>query len=113
VLGHMVQNALDATPPEGRVWLRLERASGQARVVVGDTGCGMTQEFIHTRLFKPFSTTKEGGLGIGALESFQYLRELGGRIDVESEVDRGTVVTIVLPLFDTRESLEPAESTAK
>ncbi|MEO7007828.1 MAG: XrtA/PEP-CTERM system histidine kinase PrsK, partial [Caldimonas sp.] len=113
VLGHVVQNALDATPPEGRVWLRLERASGQARVVVGDTGCGMTQEFIHTRLFKPFSTTKAGGLGIGALESFQYLRELGGRIDVESEVDRGTVVTIVLPLFDTRESPEPAGLNAK
>jgi putative PEP-CTERM system histidine kinase len=100
VLGHVVQNAFDATPASGRVWLRLERASGQARVVVGDTGRGMSQEFIHTRLFKPFSSTKEGGMGIGAYESFQYVRELGGSVDVESELDVGTKVTISLPLFD-------------
>lgn len=101
VLGHVVQNALDATPPEGRVWLRLERAVGRAKLVVGDTGAGMNAEFIRTRLFKPFSSTKQAGMGIGAYESFQYIRELGGSIDVESVEGEGTVMTIHLPLFET------------
>lgn len=108
VLGHVVQNAFDATPADGRVWIELRRTSGQARVVVGDTGQGMTREFVETRLFKPFSSTKSAGMGIGAYESFQYVRELGGEIQVDSEPGRGTVVTIVLPLFDTHaEALAP------
>jgi putative PEP-CTERM system histidine kinase len=101
VLGHMVQNAFDATPPEGRVWIDLHRRSGQAVVVVGDTGQGMTREFVETRLFKPFSSTKGAGMGIGAYESSQYVRELGGRIEVDSEPGRGTVITVVLPILET------------
>lgn len=100
VLGHLVHNALDATKPGQRVWLKLERASGQARIEVGDTGCGMSQEFVHNRLFKPFSSTKKTGMGIGTFESFQYVQELGGRIDVQSEEGAGTVITLTMPLFD-------------
>lgn len=99
VLGHVVQNAFDATPPDGRVWLSLSRVGSHAQVEVGDTGCGMTQEFIEQRLFRPFQTTKAAGMGIGAYESFQYLQELGGKINVESAPGRGTQVTILLPLF--------------
>lgn len=100
VIGHMVQNAFDATDASGRVWMRLERRSGQACVEVGDTGKGMTAEFLRDRLFKPFQTTKQAGMGIGAYESSQYVQELGGKISVDSEVGRGTIVTILLPLFD-------------
>jgi signal transduction histidine kinase len=102
VLGHVVQNAFDATPTDGRVWLELYRSSGQAHVVVGDTGQGMTPEFVANRLFKPFNSTKASGMGIGAYESAQYVRELGGEIRVESEPGRGTLVTVVLPLFETQ-----------
>ncbi|MDE2095001.1 MAG: PEP-CTERM system histidine kinase PrsK, partial [Burkholderiales bacterium] len=101
VLGHVVQNALDATGPTDRVWLTLGRCSGQAQIEVGDTGVGMSPEHVQTRLFKPFHTTKETGMGIGSYESFQYVRELGGTISVDSELDRGTVMTIALPLFET------------
>ena len=104
VLGHVVQNAFDATPPSGRVWVRLARKAGQARVEVGDSGQGMSAEFVESRLFKPFQTTKATGMGIGAYESFQYIHELGGSIAVDSELGRGTTVTILMPLFDTRES---------
>ena len=55
---------------------------------------GMSQEYVRTRLFKPFQTTKEAGLGIGAYESYQYVRELGGSIAVDSEPGRGTVMSI-------------------
>ncbi len=100
VLGHLVHNALDATPPEGRVWVDAARASGQVRVEIGDTGVGMSEEFVRTRLARPFSSTKQGGMGIGSFESFQYVRELGGTVDVDSTPGRGTVITLRLPLFE-------------
>ena len=100
VLGHLVQNALDATDSGGRTWVVLERQGGQAKVEVGDNGHGMPAEFIRERLFKPFQTTKQAGMGIGAYESFQYVQELGGKVTVESEVDAGTRITLLLPLFD-------------
>ena len=102
IIGHMVQNALDATDAQGRVWLGLERRVGQACIVVGDTGHGMTQEFIRDRLFKPFQSTKTAGMGIGAYESFQYVQELGGSIAVKSEPEVGTEVTLLLPLFEAQ-----------
>jgi len=102
VLGHVVQNAMDATDPSGRVWLKLMRASGQARIEVGDTGHGMTQDFVRNQLFKPFQSTKTTGMGIGAFESFQYVQELGGKIEVDSAVDRGTVVSVLLPLLEVQ-----------
>ena len=101
VLGHLVQNAIDATPAEGRVWLSVVRESGQVRIDVGDTGEGMSEEFVRTRLFKPFSSTKGSGMGVGSYESAQYVRELGGAIQVASRPSEGTVVTVHLPLFDT------------
>lgn len=103
VIGHVVQNALDATDADGRVWLKVDRFGGQARVAVGDTGHGMSQDFIRDRLFKPFQTTKKAGMGIGAYESFQYVQELGGTIDVKSEPDKGTEVTLLLPLFEAQD----------
>jgi putative PEP-CTERM system histidine kinase len=104
VLGHMVQNALDATPSDGRVWLRGSRHSGQVRVEVGDTGIGMSEDFVQSKLFRPFSTTKPQGMGIGLYESFQYIREIGGAIDVVSQPGQGTVVTVLMPSFDMRAS---------
>jgi putative PEP-CTERM system histidine kinase len=113
VIGHLVHNALDATPASGRVWVTLRKVGGRAQVEVGDTGAGMTEEFVQTRLFKPFSSTKQSGMGIGSYESFHYIKELGGQINVDSEVGRGTVVTVVLPLFDAnkRSDLEMTGTT--
>ena len=100
VIGHIVQNALDATESGGRVWVRLEQQGAHAVVEVGDTGHGMTPEFLRERLFKPFQTTKPAGMGIGAYESFQYVHELGGKVLVDSAIDVGTQVSLLLPLFD-------------
>jgi len=101
VIGHIVQNALDATENGGRVWVRLQRQGPNAMVEVGDTGHGMTPEFLRERLFKPFQTTKPAGMGIGAYESFQYVQELGGKVSVDSAVNVGTQVSLLLPLFDS------------
>jgi putative PEP-CTERM system histidine kinase len=102
VLGHLVQNAFDATPAAGRVWLAVERYSGQVQVTVADNGVGMSEEFVQTRLFRPFSTTKQTGMGIGTFESFQYIRELGGSVSVKSALGEGTVVTVLMPLFEAQ-----------
>ncbi len=99
VLGHVVQNAFDATPAAGRVRLMLDAEGSQARVRVEDSVCGTSEDFIQNRLFKPFQTTKAAGMGIGAHESYQYIQELGGKISVQSELNRGTTVTLLLPLF--------------
>ncbi|WP_088283407.1 XrtA/PEP-CTERM system histidine kinase PrsK [Ideonella sp. A 288] len=100
VLGHMVHNALDATPASGTVVVRLSRHSGQAKIVIEDNGMGMSSEFIKDRLFRPFQTTKVNGMGIGSYESQQYIRELGGHVHVDSTVGQGTSITILLPLLD-------------
>ena len=102
VIGHLIQNALDATPADGRVWVSLAKRGDRAIVEIGDTGHGMTPEFIRERLFKPFQSTKLAGMGIGAYESAQYIRELGGELQVDSQQNVGTRVTMILPLFDVR-----------
>jgi putative PEP-CTERM system histidine kinase len=108
VIGHVIQNSLDATPVTGRVRVRLLRVAGRAVVEVIDNGVGMTQEFIRTRLYRPFNTTKAAGMGIGAYESYRYLNELGGSIVAESELGQGTTVVMQFPLMETMARSERA-----
>jgi putative PEP-CTERM system histidine kinase len=98
VLGHLIQNAIEATPRDGRVWVRVEGAMDTVAIEIGDTGQGMNDEFMRERLFKPFDSTKSAGMGIGAFESREYIHELGGQLDVRSEPGQGTVFTVTLPL---------------
>ena len=104
VIGHVVQNAFDASGADDVVRLMLDQWGSQARIKIVDCGCGMSEDFIKNRLFKPFQTTKAGGMGIGAFESYQYLQELGGKIDVQSVLNQGTTVTILLPMFHSAPS---------
>jgi putative PEP-CTERM system histidine kinase len=113
VLGHLVQNALDATPVDGQVWVKATRFSGQVQVEVGDTGAGMEEDFVRTRLFRPFNTTKRNGMGIGTYESSQYIRELGGSIHVKSAPGQGTVVTVLLPLFAAQRGSDLLEAGSR
>ena len=113
VLGHIVDNALDATDAAGTISLTLAREGSQAKIVVRDSGHGMSPDFLSNRLFKPFSSTKVNGMGIGAYESRQYIQEIGGSLTVDSEVGRGTVVTVLLPLFEVGRSSERELYAAK
>ncbi|MBS1188690.1 MAG: periplasmic sensor signal transduction histidine kinase [Rhodocyclaceae bacterium] len=114
VIGHLVQNAIEASDGLGRVWIKLGRQGSQARIEVGDNGRGMSPEFQRERLFKPFQTTKEAGMGIGAYESFLYVNELGGKMLVDSEVNQGTRVAILLPVLEVggRSGLDRQEAAA-
>jgi len=107
VIGHLIQNAIEATPPEGQVVVQLSRQDGSAIIVIADTGCGMSEQFMRYRLFKPFESTKSTGMGIGTYEAREYVRELGGRIEVETQEARGTRFRVVLPLHVPERASEP------
>lgn len=98
VMGHVIRNAQEATPEEGRIVVRLQKISSYAVVEVEDTGCGMDESFIRARLFQPFQTTKgKSGMGIGVHEAREFVRSLGGDIHVESRLGEGTIFRIHLP----------------
>jgi putative PEP-CTERM system histidine kinase len=105
VMGHMIRNAQDATSEDGRVTVRLQKLNGHAVVEVEDNGCGMDETFIRARLFRPFQTTKgDSGMGIGVYEAREFVRSLGGDIQVESKPGKGTIFRIQLP---PQPALEP------
>jgi hypothetical protein len=88
VIGHLVQNAFDACVQSGitpQISLRVYRLDRAAVIEVEDNGPGMSAEFVRDRLFKPFSSTKTSGMGIGTYESQQYVTSIGGQIDVTSQ----------------------------
>jgi putative PEP-CTERM system histidine kinase len=99
VVGHLVQNAIEATPYTGNVSVTLARADNWAVLTVEDTGTGMDTVFIRERLFRPFASTKGTGMGIGAYECKEYVQELNGNIQVASKPGRGTLFTVRLPLI--------------
>ncbi|MYL98051.1 PEP-CTERM system histidine kinase PrsK [Novosphingobium sp. FGD1] len=98
VLMHLVQNAIDASRPDVPVFLSLTREGASARFDVLDSGCGMTADFVRTRLFKPFVSTKSGGFGIGAFEARELVRAMRGRLEVESREGFGSRFVVRLPL---------------
>lgn len=109
-IGHMLQNAIEATPAEGTVKIRLKEMGGKALIEVIDSGRGMSKDFIRETLFQPFETTKTSGMGIGAYETKQYVTELGGQIEVQSEIGRGSSFILYLPLVVMNTAPVPATS---
>ena len=97
ILGHLVANAIDASPGEAPVLLAASADSGGARIDVIDHGSGMSREFIRGDLFKPFVSTKDNGFGLGAFEALQLARAMGGRLDVDSREGEGTRFSLWLP----------------
>jgi len=99
ILGHLVQNAQEATEEHGSVKLELNKDDQYAIIKIIDNGVGMDAKFIAERLFKPFDTTKgNAGMGIGVYEARDTILKYNGLCDVESNVGVGTTFTIKLPL---------------
>ncbi|MCF8139392.1 MAG: response regulator [Desulfotignum sp.] len=99
VLLNLLSNSIQATEEGGRIIVRLNAAMEEAKIIVKDTGCGISKENI-SRIFEPFFTTKEAdqGTGMGLYVSWGIITGLGGLISVESEVNKGTTFTITLPV---------------
>jgi putative PEP-CTERM system histidine kinase len=98
VLLHLIQNAVDASRPDSPVLVRVWQDKTTGVIEVVDTGHGMSPEFVRTKLFKPFVSSKPGGFGIGAYEARELTRAMGGRLEVESHESLGTRFTVRLPL---------------
>jgi len=119
VLLHLVQNAIDASPAGTPVLVSVSTDGLSGVIEVVDSGIGMSPEFVRTRLFKPFESTKSGGFGIGAYEAAELVRAMRGQLDVESREGLGTRFVIRLPLaeaaalFETiNEAGSPGEKAA-
>jgi signal transduction histidine kinase len=101
VYRNLITNALQATPPRGRVIVRTNRDGESALVEVADTGCGIPKERLDT-IFDDFVTTKRRGLGLGLAISKKIVEQLGGTITVVSEVGVGTTFTMRFPITQAR-----------
>ena len=100
VLEHLIRNAQEATDDEeGSIVITAEKTDGVATISITDTGCGMTEEFVRDRLFRPFDSTKGSqSMGIGAYQAREYVRMLGGQLEVSSLIGQGTTFSFRLPL---------------
>jgi putative PEP-CTERM system histidine kinase len=99
VMNHLMQNAQEATSVDGWVNISLDKQNNRINIVVSDNGCGMSESFIKSRLFKPFDTTKgNAGMGIGVFEAKQFFESVDGSLKVESIEGQGTKMIICLPL---------------
>jgi putative PEP-CTERM system histidine kinase len=98
-LEHVVSNAVEASPSGSKVHLSVEKQDGRVRVRVEDHGSGMSPDFVAHELFRPLRTTKKKGLGIGAYQARAILRSLGGDMEVQSTLGRGTTVSLFVPAY--------------
>ena len=105
-LSHLVQNAIDASPANEPVRLRFAETGEAVTIEVIDHGPGMPAEFVRTRLFQPFASTKENGFGIGAYEARALAAAMGGRLEVDSREGEGTRFTLTLPRADSAPNAE-------
>ncbi len=97
LLGHLVQNAIEASAADSPVTLAVDADDNEARIEVIDRGCGMSPGFVRERLFKPFVSSKSGGFGLGAFEAQKIATQMGGRIEVDSAEGRGTRFRLTFP----------------
>jgi two-component system NtrC family sensor kinase len=99
VVLNLINNSVDAIDGQpGKITIATEVAGRSVRLSVSDTGKGMSAEQLD-RIFMPFYTTKEvgKGTGLGLSVSYGIIKSLGGKIEVESEVGKGSRFTIILP----------------
>ena len=96
VLVNLMLNAVQAMQPDGHLDLVVSGQGKEARIVVSDTGGGITPEAL-THIFDPFFTTKNEGTGLGLSLSYAIVKDHGGDIEVASEPGKGTTFTIIFP----------------
>jgi len=91
------KNAIEAMPNGGVLEIHVNKVGRDAVVSFADTGTGMTQEQIK-RLGTPYYSTKEKGTGLGTMVSFNIIKKMNGKIEINSEVGKGTLFKIVFPI---------------
>jgi nitrogen fixation negative regulator NifL len=101
---NLIKNAIEAMPNGGEICIQAAKANEDEVVVrVADQGCGIPDEVIQ-RLGEPFFSTKENGTGLGMMICHKIIQDHGGRLDIRSKVNKGTVVSVVLPVSGKSQS---------
>ena len=98
VATHLLNNAIEASPPGAAVDIDVRRDALSLVIDIVDTGPGMSPEFVRDELFRPFSSTKGGGHGIGVYQARELLREAGGDLLVITRPGSGTTMRMLLPM---------------
>ncbi len=96
-LHNVLQNAAEASTHRSRITISLTATDDEAMISITDQGAGMSAGVIAGARI-PYFTTKKSGSGIGLAVVEKTVSEHGGRLQIESEEDRGTTVTMILPL---------------
>lgn len=96
VILNVAKNALESMQEGGRLSIYLEARDHKAVIKVADNGMGISEDMLE-HIFLPFVTSKEKGTGLGLVVCKRIMLMYGGSIDIQSEVDKGTEVTIALP----------------
>ena len=104
VLVNLIKNAMQAMIRGGTLTLQTGEGSDGVWVSVADTGGGIPEDQLN-RIFEPFYTTKKKGSGLGLMLVQRIVRAHGGRIDLQSQVGRGTTFRIWLPLHERKPRL--------
>jgi signal transduction histidine kinase len=108
VLLNLILNAINAVEetPLKKIVISIEKEDeNTGRIKIRDTGKGMRQEEIN-RIFEPFYTTKEKGVGLGLTLSYNKIKENNGDIQVNSKLNEGTTFIVTLPLYQKEEKHE-------
>ncbi|HVU28131.1 MAG TPA: ATP-binding protein, partial [Verrucomicrobiae bacterium] len=108
VLVNLVKNAAQAMTKNGTLILQTGENADGVWVSVSDTGGGIPQEQIN-RIFEPFYTTKKKGTGLGLMIVQRIVRAHNGRIELESNVGKGTTFRVWLPLHERKPRLLEAK----
>lgn len=93
---NLMLNSVQAMADGGRLTLTLRRQDEMPEITISDNGCGMTPEQL-SNVFEPFYTTKSQGLGLGLSYALKVVEMHGGTVSIDSEVNRGTSIKIVIP----------------
>jgi signal transduction histidine kinase len=97
VLINLLLNAEEAVGGPGRISVSTRADNGIVTCSVADNGPGISPEFLETRLFKPFATTKSGGFGVGLYQCKTIVEAHGGRVTAESQIGQGSILSFSIP----------------
>ena len=94
---NLMLNSIQAMAQGGELIVSTAASEETLRLSIADTGCGMTEDQVKN-VFEPFYTTKSQGLGLGMSFASKIIEMHGGAVSVESHVNRGTSISIALPV---------------
>jgi len=117
VINNVVLNGIHAMPGGGQIYIHAEniviryddpelKQGKYVKVTIKDTGIGIPKEHL-PRIFEPYFTTKHTGSGLGLATTYSIIKRHDGRIEVASDIGKGTIFSIFLPVFSGNASLNP------